>query len=83
MCAVLSLSRVLIRQLAIRSQIVPRIAGPVLTVTIIATIVAYVSSQGKSVTLTNSVTPLLAVVVSLASLSSLESVFTDLWNRLA
>ena len=38
--------------------------GPVLTVTIFATLVAYAKSKGKAVTLTNSVTPLLAVVVS-------------------
>jgi hypothetical protein len=46
-------------------QIIFRILGPVLTVTTLATLVAYAWSKGKSVTLTNSVTPLLAVVVRL------------------
>ena len=41
-----------------------RIAGPVLTVTIFATGIATAFHYGYNVTLTNSVVPLLAVVVS-------------------
>lgn len=49
----------------VKNSIVGRVFGPVLTVTIFATLVAYAKSKGKAVTLTNSVTPLLAVVVGL------------------
>ena len=41
-----------------------RIIGPVLTVTIFSAVVVYAFKQGKPVTMTNAVTPLLAVVVS-------------------
>lgn len=40
------------------------IIGPVLTVTLFSAAVVYAHKKGKSVTLANSVTPLLAVVVS-------------------
>jgi ion channel-forming bestrophin family protein len=43
---------------------VSRIIGPVLTVTLFSAGIVYAYEQGKPVTLTNSVTPLLAVVVS-------------------
>ncbi|KAA1471331.1 UPF0187-domain-containing protein [Dentipellis sp. KUC8613] len=49
----------------IKNSIIYRIIGPVLTVTFLAFLVAYAASKGKSLTLTNSVTPLLAVVVGL------------------
>lgn len=49
-------------------QITTRILGPVLTVTLFASLVTYGWRQGYNVTLTNSVTPLLAVVVSIASM---------------
>jgi hypothetical protein len=40
------------------------IIGPVLTVTVFSAVVVYAHDNGKSVKLANSVTPLLAVVVS-------------------
>ncbi|EMD34523.1 hypothetical protein CERSUDRAFT_67494 [Gelatoporia subvermispora B] len=51
--------------LRLQGSIVPRITGPVLTVTIFAAIAAYVSSRGTDISLTNSVVPLLSVVVGL------------------
>jgi putative membrane protein len=44
---------------------VKTIVGPVLTVTIWAAIVCYLASIGKKVLLTNTVLPLLSVVVGL------------------
>lgn len=44
--------------------------GPVLTVTIFASGVAYAWYKGHNVTLSNNVSPLLAVVVRLSSLPS-------------
>jgi putative membrane protein len=38
--------------------------GPVLTVTVFSAGVVYAHGQGKSITFANSVTPMLAVVVS-------------------
>ncbi|KAG7452710.1 uncharacterized protein BT62DRAFT_983661 [Guyanagaster necrorhizus] len=46
-------------------SVIPRIWGPVLTVTIFATFVAYAHTKGHQVQLTNSVVPLLSVVVGL------------------
>ncbi|KAK7043676.1 hypothetical protein VNI00_008287 [Paramarasmius palmivorus] len=51
--------------LRIKGSIIPRIAWPVLTNTIFSTAVAYAWSQGYRVVLTNSVVPLLSVVVGL------------------
>ncbi|TDL27602.1 UPF0187-domain-containing protein [Rickenella mellea] len=51
--------------LRIEGSIATKIVGPVLTITIIAAAVAYAFSKGKNVTLSNTVTPLLAVVVGL------------------
>ncbi|KAI0807006.1 Bestrophin, RFP-TM, chloride channel-domain-containing protein [Fomes fomentarius] len=51
--------------LRLKGSIVPRIIGPVLTVTIWATAAAYFWSKGRDISLTNSVTPLLSVVVGL------------------
>ncbi|KAI0328080.1 hypothetical protein GY45DRAFT_1326732 [Cubamyces sp. BRFM 1775] len=51
--------------LRVKGSIVPRIIGPVLTVTIFATGAAYVWSRGVDISLTNSVVPLLSVVVGL------------------
>lgn len=48
-----------------RIQIFPRIIGPVLTVTIFASIIAYLWDKGYNVALPNSVVPLLSVVVCL------------------
>lgn len=42
----------------------PRIIGPVLTVTLFASGAAYLWDQGTNVSLTNQVVPLLSVVVS-------------------
>ena len=50
--------------LTCRLKILPQIVGPVLTVTIFATGIATAHHHEYNVTLTNSVTPLLAVVVS-------------------
>nr|VWO99095.1 Uncharacterized protein [Ganoderma boninense] len=56
-------SKILTRQRL--RKIVPRIVGPVLTVTIFATLAAYAGSHGYDISLTNSVVPLLSVVVGL------------------
>ncbi|KAI0318342.1 Bestrophin, RFP-TM, chloride channel-domain-containing protein [Amylostereum chailletii] len=48
----------------IKNSIIRRILGPVLTVTAVAVAVAIASHKGRAVALTNSVTPLLAVVVT-------------------
>ncbi|KAH7916005.1 Bestrophin, RFP-TM, chloride channel-domain-containing protein [Hygrophoropsis aurantiaca] len=49
----------------VKGSIIAHIIGPVLTVTIFAALVAYAWSKGKHVVLTNSVLPLLSVVVGL------------------
>ncbi|KAG1891498.1 Bestrophin, RFP-TM, chloride channel-domain-containing protein [Suillus subluteus] len=51
--------------LRLKGSIIGRIIGPVLTVTVFAALVAYAWSKGKRVVLTNSVVPLLSVVVGL------------------
>jgi len=51
--------------LRVKHSIVDRIIGPVLTVTLFSAAIVYAFKQGKPVTLTNAVTPLLAVVVGL------------------
>ncbi|KAI6028345.1 Bestrophin, RFP-TM, chloride channel-domain-containing protein [Pisolithus orientalis] len=51
--------------LRIKGSIITRIIGPVLTVTIFSGLVAYVWSKGERIALTNSVVPLLSVVVGL------------------
>ncbi|KIM80848.1 hypothetical protein PILCRDRAFT_9275 [Piloderma croceum F 1598] len=51
--------------LRIRGSIIGNILGPVLTVTIFAAIIAYLWHIGQPVILTNSVVPLLSVVVGL------------------
>lgn len=53
------------------------IIGPVLTVTVFSAGVVYAHDNGKSVILANSVTPLLAVVVSY---SIVEDVVYDTYN---
>ncbi|KAI0303471.1 hypothetical protein B0F90DRAFT_1711301 [Multifurca ochricompacta] len=50
--------------LRLKNSIVGHIIGPVFTVTLFSVAVVYAYNMGKPVTLTNSVTPLLAVVVS-------------------
>jgi len=49
----------------VKNSIVPNIFGPVLTVTLFAAGAAYVWSKGINISLTNSVVPLLSVVVGL------------------
>lgn len=49
----------------IKGSIIHRIFGPVLTVTLFAALVCYGSSNGYEITLTNSIVPLLSVVVGL------------------
>jgi len=51
--------------LRLKGSIVPRIIGPVLTVTIFAAAVAYLWGKGYNVALPNSVVPLLSIVVGL------------------
>lgn len=53
-------------------QIVPRIFGPVLTVTIFASGAAYLWHQGTDISLTNSVVPLLSVVVSVPTVKRFD-----------
>ena len=53
------------------------IIGPVLTVTVFSAAVVYAHDREKSVTLANSVTPLLAVVVSY---SIIEDVVYDTYS---
>ncbi|KAJ7098109.1 Bestrophin, RFP-TM, chloride channel-domain-containing protein [Mycena belliarum] len=49
----------------IKGSIISRIFGPVLTVTLFATAVAYADSRGYTLSLTNTIVPLLSVVVGL------------------
>ncbi|THH33003.1 hypothetical protein EUX98_g1224 [Antrodiella citrinella] len=49
----------------VKNSVVPSIFGPVLTVTLFAVGAAYVWSKGINISLTNSVVPLLSVVVGL------------------
>ncbi|KAJ7940838.1 Bestrophin, RFP-TM, chloride channel-domain-containing protein [Mycena leptocephala] len=49
----------------IKGSVIVRIFGPVLTVTLFATAVAYASFRGYSLDITNSIVPLLSVVVGL------------------
>ncbi|KAL1693450.1 Bestrophin, RFP-TM, chloride channel-domain-containing protein [Schizophyllum commune] len=51
--------------LRVKGSIIRHIVGPVLTVTIWASIIAFLQSRGHPVELTNSVVPLLSVVVGL------------------
>ncbi|KAF8559522.1 UPF0187-domain-containing protein, partial [Imleria badia] len=48
-----------------KGSIIPHIFGPVFTVTIFSVVVVYARSQGNRIELTNSVVPLLSVVVGL------------------
>jgi ion channel-forming bestrophin family protein len=47
----------------INGKVIPRILGPVLTVTLWAALISYLAFAGYKVSLTNSVVPLLSVVV--------------------
>ncbi|TFK72512.1 UPF0187-domain-containing protein [Pluteus cervinus] len=49
----------------LKGSIISRIAGPVFTVTLFATAVAYTHSQGYRLVMVNSIVPLLSVVVGL------------------
>ncbi|KAI9056841.1 UPF0187-domain-containing protein [Trametes sanguinea] len=51
--------------LRVKGSVVPRIIGPVLTVTFFAVGTAYVWNLGHDISLTNSVVPLLSVVVTM------------------
>lgn len=66
--------------LRIKGSIIGRIFGPVLTVTIFATLVAYAWSKGKRVVLTNSVVPLLSVVVGLILVFRNGSSYDRFWE---
>jgi putative membrane protein len=52
------------------AKIVARIWGPILTVTLFAALVCYAWSKGTYIKLTNSVVPLLSVVVGIAHVDS-------------
>jgi len=49
----------------VKDSVIPRSFGPIITVTLWAAFVCYLWSKGVSITMTNSVVPLLAVVVGL------------------
>jgi len=49
----------------VKDSVIPRAFGPIITVTLWAVAVCYLWSKGLSITMTNSVVPLLAVVVGL------------------
>lgn len=51
--------------LRLKGSIIPRIIGPVLTVTIFSSLVCYAATKGYKFLLTNSIFPLLSVVVGL------------------
>ena len=51
------------------TQVIPRSLGPIITVTLWAAFVCYLWSKGMAITMTNSVVPLLAVVVSFLTVS--------------
>jgi ion channel-forming bestrophin family protein len=60
---------------------VGRIVGPVLTVSIFSAAVVYAHNMGIPVTLTNSVTPLLAVVVSDRVIEDVLRVVDGVWQH--
>ncbi|EEB91205.1 hypothetical protein MPER_10472, partial [Moniliophthora perniciosa FA553] len=66
--------------LRIKGSIISRIAWPVLTNTIFSTLVAYAWSQGYRVVLTNSVVPLLSVVVGLILVFRNGSSYDRFWE---
>ncbi|ESK92995.1 hypothetical protein Moror_8898 [Moniliophthora roreri MCA 2997] len=66
--------------LRIKGSIIPRIAWPVLTNTIFSTLVAYAWSQGYRIVLTNSVVPLLSVVVGLILVFRNGSSYDRFWE---
>ncbi|KAL0570585.1 hypothetical protein V5O48_011368 [Marasmius crinis-equi] len=64
----------------IKGSIIPRIFWPVLTVTIFSTIISYAWSKGYQVALTNSVVPLLSVVVGLILVFRNGSSYDRFWD---
>jgi len=62
------------------NSVIRNVAGPVFTVTLFASVVAYYDSQGKRINLTNNVVPLLSVVVGLI-LVFRNSTSYDRWNE--
>ncbi|KAG1903908.1 Bestrophin, RFP-TM, chloride channel-domain-containing protein [Suillus fuscotomentosus] len=66
--------------LRLKGSIIGRIIGPVLTVTIFAALVAYAWSKGKRVVLTNSVVPLLSVVVGLILVFRNSTSYDRFWE---
>lgn len=52
-----------LKLLTLSVQIITRIAGPILTVTLFSVLVVYASLHGYKLVLTNSIVPLLSVVV--------------------
>ncbi|KAH7930864.1 UPF0187-domain-containing protein [Leucogyrophana mollusca] len=64
----------------LKGSIIAHIIGPVLTVTIFAALVAYAWSKGKHVVLTNSVLPLLSVVVGLILVFRASTSYDRYWE---
>jgi hypothetical protein len=59
-------------------QIIARIAGPVLTVTLFSVLVVYASLHGYKLILTNSIVPLLSVVVRMQVTEQLSIFIFDI-----
>ncbi|KAF9653034.1 UPF0187-domain-containing protein, partial [Thelephora ganbajun] len=57
----------------VKDSAIPRSFGPIITVTLWAVFVCYLWSKGLTITMTNSVVPLLAVVVSFPTVSRVTS----------
>lgn len=66
--------------LRVKGSIIGRITGPVLTVTIFSVLVAYAWSKGYHIGLTNSVVPLLSVVVGLILVFRNGSSYDRYWE---
>lgn len=61
-------------------QIIARIAGPVLTVTLFSVLVVYASLHGYKLILTNSIVPLLSVVVRMPMTEQLTIFDIDIFR---
>ncbi|TFK46417.1 UPF0187-domain-containing protein [Heliocybe sulcata] len=66
--------------LRVEGSIITRIFGPVLTVTLFATFIAYLWKTGHDVTLTNSVVPVVAVVVGLILVFRNRTSYDRFWE---
>lgn len=66
--------------LRIKGSIIPRIVGPVITVSLFAAGVAYASHRGYTVVWTNSIVPLLSVVVGLILVFRNSTSYDRFWE---